>query len=760
MAGIIKNIFKISVIALAIPTVVFGAQRGNPRGTVSVRNNAVGDNSAASVISRSVTRNVRQSRPVANSQAVKSRSARPTVSTARSATVRSGATSGNYQRAQTARAATPVFNDVSKIGTGFAACRDAYATCMDQICANANDTYRRCYCSDRYTKFRETSDNLDTALGMLADFQNENLDAVDKTAAEVTAMYMASEGEKAIKKDTSASQKLLNNISNILSGKSTIKTNTNLNSLGVLDFSSFEFDENDIWGETSSIFGGDSTSDISSLEGKALYNKANKQCMQVVQESCGSEAVFNLVRNSYSLMISQDCNVIEKSINAKRASVEETVRTAQKYLREARLEEYRAHNSSDVIECLTKVETAMRNPLVCGENYERCMDYTGKYINFATGEAIYSKELFGLNSLIVLDGSTDVLKANPDYDKWLDKNTKPFAESALDTCRDISDVVWREFKRSALIQMSQAQDDRIKKIKDSCVETIKECYDETSDTLFDIDYTDMQSTGALVAVATRGACYDRVLSCAALYGDQDGCKFDDKTKKLTNASGKKCGLQSLLAFVDTVDSVKVAEGCELALTKYAHELCDPKVGDTESVYPEGCIDVIEKGELLALMEARRKTFCPATMVSNDEANTLATSAETYNIRIMNQVIQDIYRDLEIAFVAGCDAVDGRWTTSKPSRELLNADFYWAYYGNVINNQTVVDDLNKHGTGWCIGSTEQEQCLDFSENGQYATWEDGVCEITDSGYAHLCGYLGGTWSGTSCSVSNMFNILNR
>ena len=692
-------------------------------------------------------------------QAIKSRSARPVANTARSATVRPGTVvNGNSQRAQTARAATPVFNDVSKIGTGFASCRDAYATCMDQICASANDTYRRCYCDDRFTGYRETYENLDAALSMLADFQDKNLDAVDKTAAEVTAMYMASEGEKAIKKDTSASQKLLTNISNLLSGKSKIQTNNNMNSLGVLDFSTFSFDEEDIWGGTSSLFDDTSSANIANLEGKALYNKANKQCVQVVQEACGSDAVFNLVRNNYSILISQDCNLIQKDINTKRSTVEGVVRQAQKYLREARLEEYRTHNSADVLECLGKVDTAMRNPLACGENYERCMDYTGKYINYDTGEAIYSKELFGLNSLIVLDGSADVLKANSEFDKWLDKEKKKFATTALDSCRNISDMVWREFKRSALIQIAQAQDDRIQKIKDSCVETIKDCYDEKSETLYDIDTTDMQSTGALVAVAARGTCYDKVLSCAALYGDPDGCAFDDKTKKLTNVSGKKCGLQSLLAFVDTVDSVKVAEGCKIALTRYAHELCDPKSTDGEEAeYPDGCRDMA-RTELTAKMEKYRKTFCPTDMVNNDEANTLGTGTEAYNTTIMNQVIQDIYDRLEIAFVAGCDAVGGIWTTEIPTRDMLNMDFYWTYYGITNMNNVSLTGNNVGDVGWCIGGDEQQECIELGS--QYATWDwrNEQCELTNAGYQHLCvDNLGGSWSGGICSVSDMFNF---
>ena len=119
----------------------------------------------------------------------------------RSAVSQDKTTAKAPSRAGVARA-TAVFNDVTKIGGGYADCRDAYATCMDQICAAANDTYRRCFCSVRFTDFRETSERLDSALTMLAEFQDENLNAVDKTAAEVNAMYTATAGEKAIKKDT------------------------------------------------------------------------------------------------------------------------------------------------------------------------------------------------------------------------------------------------------------------------------------------------------------------------------------------------------------------------------------------------------------------------------------------------------------------------------------------------------------------------------------------------------------------------------
>ena len=92
------------------------------------------------------------------SRAVRTASSR--VSAARSAGLIGGV---NVSRAGKARA-TAVFSDISKIGGGYASCRESYSTCMDQMCANANDTYRRCFCSERFTKFRDTENALDQAM--------------------------------------------------------------------------------------------------------------------------------------------------------------------------------------------------------------------------------------------------------------------------------------------------------------------------------------------------------------------------------------------------------------------------------------------------------------------------------------------------------------------------------------------------------------------------------------------------------------------
>lgn len=781
---------------MIVPGLAFSAQQPNPRVNNNARNVRSADSissasirrSATSVIARSANTNNRQARAVvtarpATVRTASVRSVRPVTSgtnvartASKSSVVRSGLkqkTSGsNLARAGTARA-TAVFNDITKIGGGYSNCRDAYATCMDQFCALANDTYRRCFCSDKFADFRNLADKMDTALSMLADFQDNNLNAVDKTAAEVNAMYTATEGEKAIKRDTSASQKLLDSIGDILSGKSSPapakKTSA---SLGILDFSGFSSNNDDIFGGGVSLFGDSSAADMSTLEGKELYDSAAKQCVEITRESCGSDAMFNLARSAYSIMITQDCNAYEKNINAKKASVEETVRTAEKYLREARLEEYRSHNSASVNECLEKVEKEIRKPTACGENYEKCMDYTGQYINPTTGEPVYSQALFGLNSLIVLDGTADVLGANPGFDKWLE-GKKMFAESALDTCRDDAEIVWYEFKRSALIQIAQAQDTMIQKVKDSCVETIKKCYDKQSGDLKSIDTTELQGTGAIVAVTARGMCYDRVQACAALYGDPNGCRYDDSTKKLDNnpdcttKDGKpcKCGLQSLLTFVDTVDSVKVAEGCEAVLSDYAHELCpdSPEEKDkdgnvTKAKVPYGTCTTKPKAALRAAMNNRMEVFCAHDLVNADESNTLQESS-AFNTNIMNQILKGIYDSLGIAFTKGCEEMGGNWVNanevSRPALDMLVQEYYTKYYGTKVTEQGQYVSLNLDDYGWCINADKQNQCLDLGEEYTTGLDDEGQCQLTNEWYFDMCmDLLNGKWENNTCTIDNV------
>ena len=676
----------------------------------------------------------------ASSNVVRSATHNP-ASTARAASNQSvvGASRSSMARA------TAVFNDISKIGGGYAACREAYATCMDQFCANANDTYRRCICSAKYTDIRNTENAIDQALTMLAQFEDNNLAAVELSAEEVSAMYSATEGEAAIKRDTSAAAQMLSEIDDLLAGRSTsssssTSTNNDSTSLGILSVD-FTSDLDDIWSNTgSSIFDTQDTGvDLASLEGQELYNQVNAQCLELIADSCENEAVLTMARSAYSIMI-------------------QTIRTAEKYLREARLEEYRAHNSADVNECITAVRTAILGDMACGPNYEKCLDYTGAYFNSTTGEPIYSPRLFEAVNLIKLPGlstsseegeADDIIGSNADFNEFLDSK-RIYAESALDTCRDLSDIVWDEFKRQAIIEIAQAQDEKIEEVKMSCVSTMAECYDTQSGQLKDMDTTTSQYAGAISAAAAREMCKDQVIACASLYGDTDGCKFDGNGRLVDGtgnrgAANDRCGLTELLAFVDTVDTVRVAEGCETALDNYLQELCTPPSG--ELGYPFQCA-LMSMDELTTQINNFADQNC--TSFLDSDLNNGENSTINVDTKITN-AIDSIKDELDYQLMDLCESTyEGYWLSPDDNGFDDAHTLQQAFYSGVYGGNQNADELS---WGKCVQNNTRISCENYNDADKdpVASYNQTLdqCDFTNTWFEAKCSLLGGYFENGVC-----------
>ena len=739
-------------------------------GTVSARNSA---KTVAPVVARGA---VKQNK-IARSSAVvsPSRSAAMTVariahqvgqSKARNAGVVSG---GGLARAGAMSRATAVFSDISKIGGGYSKCRDAYATCMDQFCANANDTYRRCYCSQRFVEFRDAEAAMDEAKTLLMQFEDNNLNAVDKTAAEVNAMYSATIGEAAIKKDTSGAQRILDEIGDLLSGKKKSTPANTTSAMNLMDVN-FSTDMEDIWGGGggSSIFDSATGVDMTSLEGQSLFDAANKQCLQVIADQCDSSAVLNMATSSYGIMITQDCNAYEKNINKKREGVLQTVRQAEKVLREARLEEYRAHNSQDVNACLDKVRVAMLADTACGANYKRCLDYSGAYINQSTGEPIYSPRLFELENTILLGGAgadTDLLAQNPKFNAFLEEK-KMFATTALDSCRDISNMVWEEFKRSALIEISQAQDEKIEEVKMSCVNTMTECYDTQTSALKDFDTTTAKTAGAVSAYAAKSMCQEKVTACAALYSHGgEGCRFDGNGHLTSEGNAKTCGLTALLEFVDNVDNTRVAEGCADAIDKYLKDLCTPSAG--EMGYPWNCrklnfaganynaLQNVTMNTSLSDLNNDLSLMVAKYAVENCSDPTLSLEQRSYGtlpVQTRTQIesaLDDINEELtyQLAQVCEAEGMDGYWLVPSSPDFNNGQTMLSAFYRTIYDS----NERDYIAYGKCVENTTRVRCLayntDVVKDGEqaedFASYDlaSDTCSFTDAWYTQQCSLLG-------------------
>jgi len=519
---------------------------------------------------------------------------------------------------------------------------------MDQFCAGANDTYRRCICSEKFREFGDMEAALDRAKSMLQSFVDNNLENVTLSAAEVSAMYSATAGELAATRDKSAAAKMLEEIGDLLSGKTKPQTQQQ-NTLDFSNLMDFGSAMDDVWGGGDGIFGG-GNKDLTNMDGKKLYDEVNRQCSQMAESSCETAAQLQMARSAYGLIISQDCQAYSKKIDAQKEQVAQKVREANKLLREARLEEYRDHNSASVNECITKVRADIMNDAACGQDYKRCLDFTGLYINNATGEPIFSPRLFQLANQIILENPN--APENKAFLNGLD-GFKNRARASLDSCRDDANAVWDAFRRQALIEIAQAQDRKLEEVKNSCIMTMKECYDNVSGAMRDFDDTTAQATGALSARAASAMCADKVAACANLYTDPTAtnCVRAD-AKNLANTKGANvCGLKELLAFVSVVDTVRIGEGCKDALQSFISDTCAPASTDKDHKAPYGC-RLTTPDKLREGMRNYAKIFCEG----DEKAETLDPSTE----RSIDSILETVKIEIGSQLEEICTENNGIW----------------------------------------------------------------------------------------------------
>ena len=521
-----------------------------------------------------------------------SRTTQPNLSTKRKTSRVTQSINTNSARTIVSRAALGAPEPAEKMGDGYNTCRDAYFTCMDQFCGTVNDTYRRCYCSSKLTEIQSRERALSQAANQLQDFRDLNLNVIDKTANEVNAMVSASEGEiaQASAKDKSNSAKQLSGISDVLS-KTKKKS---LSTQGSLDVAG---DINAIW-STTDLAGGDN---LANLSGESLYNAVHAQCTEMVSESCPDAATKTMVVSAYGMYIENDCTLLVNKLDKQLVSANATIRDTEYTMGDLRLENYNSHNSSSIHECIAQVRQDITANSACGTDYVHCLDITGRYLNYETGEPIYTADFFQLDNQTSLSGDLLTNQTNRLLVERLN-NMREHAKRGLDTCRDISDNVWNEFLRQAITEIHQGQQDRIRKVKSECLDVVNKCYDEQNKSLKDFSNTDEALLLGSRLELSEQMCREKLDTCSNLYG------------------GGTEGLEALTnAMRDIVDQ-QIAQQCLSTLQEYTKELCAVSGTDTLHAYPYGC-----------------RTYTPGTQkfVSKPECNNSINKAQVFgkkNIR--------------------------------------------------------------------------------------------------------------------------------
>lgn len=529
-------------------------------------------NTPARTTKNTVSRNATNSRGNNNTNISRATTARSAATTTtvrsattpiRAATVRS-ASSPVRPTARSAslsgRAATMTTVESMTFGTGYNACRDAYFTCMDQFCAVQNDSYRRCVCSSRLNSIISGESLLSQTATQLQDFKDLNIDIIPKTAGEVQAMLSASAGEMAAAttKDTSQSAQQLNNISTVLNNTKSKALST----AGTLDAGG---DINEIWATTDLASG----AYIANLTGEPLYNAVHAQCAEIAMPNCNSKSTLNMVVSAYGMYIENDCTTLTNSLNKKITSAKKSVRDTEREMQLARLENYNAHNSTAINECIAQVRTDLTANTACGADYVHCLDISGKYLNHETGEPIYTAEFYQLDGQISLEGN--ILTNQTNRLLVADLNRKRiFAERGLDTCRDIADVVWDEFMRQAIVEIYQGQQQRIRQVKNDCLEVVTKCYDEQNESLKDFSNVKEQLLLGQRLELSEEMCVEKLNACSNLYG------------------GGSQGMKELLTAMHDITDQTIAQNCIVTLKDYAKDICAVPSSDTIHSYPYSC----------------------------------------------------------------------------------------------------------------------------------------------------------------------------
>ena len=499
------------------------------------------------------TTNTNVSRATASRSLTQKATSRTSIPTTRSRTV----TNNTQSRATTIDIDT---TNSKTFGTGYNTCRDAYFTCMDQFCASTDDTYRRCVCSSRLYEIKKKQNALGQSADQLQDFKDLNLEAIPKTAAEVKAMINASEGEMvaSVIKDKSSSVAQLAGISAVLS-----KTKSkSLSTAGQLDIAG---DINAIWATTDLTSG----LNISNLTGETLYSAVHSQCVNLVADHCSSKSLLNMVVSAYSMYIENDCSLIANSLDKKKTAANASIRETEREMNKARLDNYDAHNASSINDCIAMVRKDITADAACGPDYVHCLDISGLYLNKTTGEPIYSSNFYQLGSMLSLSG--DILTNQTNVILVSELNRKRiFAEKSLDTCRDLSDEVWDEFMRQAIIEIYQGQQNRIRDVKNECLNVVNQCYDAQSNSLKDFSKVKEQLLIGARLELSEELCREKLSACSNLYG------------------GGPNGMQELLTTMYDITTQKIEQNCFQTLQEYAQQLCAVPSSDSLHSYPYAC----------------------------------------------------------------------------------------------------------------------------------------------------------------------------
>lgn len=461
-------------------------------------------------------------------------------------------------------------------------CKAQYTSCMDNFCNVLDDNQGRCSCSANLSNYAETEEALKQATEELQDVA-QKIQYIGLTADEVETLFTQTEAELEMQQTTDNTQlkndldKIKGMIIDVQSGSASTSSGMSLDLSGLLDFTfdSTGFNLNSLLGT--------STESISNQRGEQLYKTAAARCKASVLNSCAAQGVdTSIITNAYDLEIDKQCIIYERSLTDSNDQMAATVRNAKSVLQKARLLVAQQKNSYDLRGCINALDSCMQDDFVCGNDYENCLDPTGKYI--VNGEVVVGSQ----------PGMPNDIEAGALYKTWVyetdknawgtdvesgtlsdyiektvtatsaqlpsvlmseflqnkigyhdDKDGKNYGMcmSVLNKCQDVTytgtgqnlkynptNNVIKEFLNRTLIQIKSAQDEVLSEYAESCIMDVSSCLAQNN---YDADATSGSNKNNIAI----NACKSVITSCMSVNGNADASSNETLKKWVEDMFG-------------------------------------------------------------------------------------------------------------------------------------------------------------------------------------------------------------------------------
>lgn len=490
-------------------------------------------------------------------------------------------------------------------------CQAQYNECMDQFCAVVDANQKRCSCSANLAKYAKAQKAVEDANAELNDVA-QRIRYVGLSADEIRAIMSATEAELEMGKTTDSTQtrSMLDDIAEMIkdpTSSTTLTGTTSVDSLLDMDFD-FSSDSSDIFSlDLFTQNGGD----ISSKRGRALYNEAKKRCKTVLNRCKDAGGTEEQISGNYDLAIDKDCVAYEQGLTKLNETLKNNVRSANLMLQKARLAVLQNKNQYDIRGCIGALENCMLDDMVCGANYEKCIDPTKRYID-ENGKVILGRNIANITAFMENYDNSNI---NGDFIKASVNNTTCDAgdgacivnylltkigtgataksgglcRAVLDKCQDYTytqngktstynpynEVVVNYIQR-AMVNIKSAQSKIISNYASSCLNDVQDCYNEQNSQI-----TSWSSAAAIdnIYKVLTGTCHNVALTCGYAvfaYDTEMGEKIDALTTEAEKQKALVDGISQM--FYQTLLCPENSEFVTEATAGMVNERCACKAG--------------------------------------------------------------------------------------------------------------------------------------------------------------------------------------